>query len=134
MFAQEAGPFTGPQASQGLGVERRVAREYLVVHRAQRTNVATGIRFVGRAGCSGLMYVGVLRMTPSCVTCVSPDLTGSRALAKPKSITLGTGPRSVSSTRMLEGLGSRCSIFLVRVLDGVAEREKEFEPVLEGNL
>ena len=64
-----------------------------------------------KLACSGAMYSGVPATPPKAVyTLSSPSRRPPVALARPKSITLGTGSSSWASTRMLEGFRSRWMI------------------------
>ena len=83
--------------------------------------------------CSGAMYSGVPATLPKAVNRLcSVSRIPLVALARPKSITLGTGLSSWASTRMLEGLRSRWMIpFWCGVLHGRADLAEERQPGVE---
>ena len=87
----------------------------------------------------GLLGRHVLRRADDCrrsrCRASARSAAGPVALATPKSITFGTGLSSYSATRTFDGLMSRWMMpFLVRVLDRLADRDEQFEPLARREL
>jgi len=99
---------------------------------AQGIHVRASVHVRGRlnVACSGAMYSGEPATVPSRVNSVrSVNCSPPIALARPKSITLGTGLPSWLSTRMLLGLRvAMDDALLVRVLHGGTDLDEQPEP------
>ena len=83
--------------------ERRLAREHLVEHAAERVEIAAAVDRRSPAACSGLMYAGVPTIMPICVRSPTRSRVAARALPMPKSATTAWP----SCSRMFSGLMSR---------------------------
>ena len=82
------------------------------------------------SACSGLMYSSVPTSVPNCVNSVFSVSRCSVALATPKSITLGTGLSSYMRHQHVGRLDVAVDdAFLMGVLDGLADRHEQLQPL-----